>query len=139
MRRSLLLASVVVAAPLLAACGGSDTGGGSLAVTAADFRFEPAELTVHPGTETTLELTNEGEVEHSFTSDELGVDIEAEAGESATATFTSPDEDATVEFHCRYHPDQMRGTVVVGAGGGDTGGGATPGDGAPAGEEDLDY
>ena len=39
-------------------------------------------------------------------------EVEAEGGESATTTFTAP-ESGTVEFICKYHPDQMTGEISV--------------------------
>jgi hypothetical protein len=40
------------------------------------------------------------------------VETEAEGGESAEVSFTAPEEGA-VEFHCKYHPDQMTGEISV--------------------------
>ena len=118
---------VLGAALLAAACGDDDeedtSGGGPTAesgaqtveVVATDFAFAPAEISAEPGQAVSITLKNDGTVEHSFTIDDLGVDTEAEGGEEATTELTAPDE--SVEFYCRYHPSQMRGTVKVGASG----------------------
>jgi plastocyanin len=94
--------------------GGAENGGGSQSVdlTAQDFAFDPATIEVDAGTEVELTFTNEDDVEHSFTAEELDAEVEAEGGESATTTFTAPDS-GTVEFVCRYHPDQMTGEISV--------------------------
>ena len=78
-------------------------------MTAADIAFDPTELTVAAGE--TITLRNEDDVEHSFTIDDPEVDVEAEGGEEASVT--APDEAGTYDFHCRYHPDQMTGTLTV--------------------------
>jgi plastocyanin len=133
-RRLLLL--LALPALMLAACGedtstnSSQNGGGDvpaaagadIAVEASDFAFQPKELSVDPGASTTLEFTNGDDVEHSFTSDDLGLDETVEGGASATITIDAPDENGTHEFHCRFHP-QMKGKVVVGSGGAGGGGG----------------
>jgi plastocyanin len=120
---------------VLAACGqepstdSSEDGGGVAAGAAAadmeleasNFAFQPTELSIDPGASTTVELTNGDDVDHSFTSDDLGLDEVVGGGESATITIDAPDEDGTHEFHCRFHP-QMKGKVVVGSGGAGGGG-----------------
>jgi plastocyanin len=127
-----LLPLLVLLTMLLAACGqesssdstgnggGGNAGAGQpaadLELEASDFAFQPTELDVDPGASTTLAFTNADDVDHSFTSDDLGLDEEVEGGSSATITIDAPDEDGTHEFHCRFHP-QMKGKVVVGSGG----------------------
>ena len=139
-----LLTAVVLTA---AACGGSDepdadvtesaddgAGGSALDLKATDFAFDPDTLEVEPGAEVEVTFVNGGSVSHTFTAEDLGVDVEAAGGEEVTATFTAPDEDTSVEFVCRFHSDQMQGTITVGAGG--SGSGGTSED---QGSEDYDY
>jgi uncharacterized cupredoxin-like copper-binding protein len=95
---------------LLSAC----SGGASTEISAdmTDFQFSPTEWTVPAGEEITIELTNDGSVEHEFvilqsgvtisdetalpeTEEELLADFvywedEVEPGETKTATFTAP-------------------------------------------------
>jgi plastocyanin len=158
MRRR-LLALLAVAVLAAAACGDSsddqetpprdqDTGGGveesaggdvdaagTISVKALDFNFEPAEITVEPGAQVTIELVNAGSATHSFTADSVNVDITADVGGSALAAFPAPGEDASIEFHCRFH-SQMTGTIVVGAGGSGAGSG---GSGEGEAEPEPDY
>lgn len=131
--RSRFLAVVGAIALLFAACGdeggsGDASGGGgkqSVTVTAADFSFAETEIQVDPGEAVELTLDNTGDAEHSFTSDDLDVEVEAGGGEEASTTFDVPDS-GTFEFHCKYHPDGMTGQIVVGEGGAsDTGGSDT--------------
>ena len=133
------LAALVAASLLLGACGseeadnGSTTGGeedgattstSTIDVVTKDFKFDPASLDVEPGAEVTVTLTNEDDAEHSFTVEELDVEVEAHGGETAETTFTAPDS-GSYEFICEYHPQDMRGTLSVG---GDTGAGGSPED-----------
>jgi cytochrome c oxidase subunit 2 len=136
--------AVVAGLFLLGACGddegssdGSSDGGSSdaqtIEVTASDFAFDPDTFEVEGGGEVEVSLTNDGDVEHSFSIEDPEFEIEAEGGDSATGTFTAPD-DGSVEFFCKYHPDQMTGEITVGgtaAGGSDSGGTDTSDNGGP--------
>ena len=88
-----------------------DAGGSAsdLAITAEDFQFSPDSLTV-PSGESSITVTNEGSVEHSFTLDDDSVSEDIEPGDSVTVTV---DVTADAGFHCKYHPDQMTGTLSV--------------------------
>ncbi|HEY6568001.1 MAG TPA: cupredoxin domain-containing protein [Actinomycetota bacterium] len=125
--RVLRYAAIVVVlafASIASACssddGGDTTDGGggatpadtsgALSITAEDFRFSPSSLTV-PSGESSITVTNEGSVEHSFTLDDDSVSEDIEPGDSVTVTV---DLTADAGFHCEYHPDQMTGTLSVG-------------------------
>lgn len=142
-----ILAAVVLTA---AACGdssedrdppatGEDAGAGAstLDVTATDFAFDPETLEVEPGAEVEVAFVNGGSVSHTFTAEDVGVDVEAAGGEEVTASFTAPDDDATITFVCRFHSDEMTGTITVGAGGSGAGGGGDTSE--DEGAEDYDY
>jgi plastocyanin len=136
-RRVLIVPTLLVAAAALAACGssssstgssGSPYGGGSskktsstsagaattgttTALGAKDFAFTPTALSV-PSGGGTVKFTNTGTVEHNFTVDGKGISKDAEAGDSATVKVDLPA--GTYQFHCKYHPTQMKGTLTVG-------------------------
>ena len=99
----------------MAACGsddgtdGSTDGGGDQAITIADFAFDPNTLTVPSGEDVAIEVTNEDDVEHSFTLDDDSVSQDVEGGESQTVTLNVSEE---IGWHCEYHPE-MTGTVTV--------------------------
>jgi plastocyanin len=122
-----------------AGCGGDDNGGGSAAATTAapastaapettaaaggggdneialvtqGFKFDKTSLDLKSGSSYTVEVTNKDSAEHSFTFEGAGVDQDVEAGEDATVTFTAPAA-GDYEFHCKYHPAAMKGTVTV--------------------------
>ncbi|MDQ3766672.1 MAG: cupredoxin domain-containing protein [Actinomycetota bacterium] len=105
--------------------GGGATGGGrATEVVASDFAFSPTRLNLKPGAKVELTLKNEDSATHSFTSDDLDVDIEVEGGASASTSLTAP-ESGNAEWHCRFH-SQMTGEISVGQNGADeTEGGQT--------------
>jgi plastocyanin len=92
-----------------AASGVTDAASAAATIVAADIAFDPTELSVAAGE--TITLRNEDDVEHSFTIDDPELDAEAEGGEEATVE--APEEPGTYDFHCRYHPEQMTGTLTV--------------------------
>ena len=118
MKRFLCVLAVV--ALLGAACGGDDEdtsaggdtggGGGSTTLTAAEFTFSPSSLSVAAGD--SFEFTNNDEVEHNFSIDDADIDADAEAGESTTVDVSAL-EAGTYDFYCKYHKDQMTGTLEV--------------------------
>jgi plastocyanin len=129
---SRLIALLAVAVLGAAACGSSDEGdaapsgdeGGAAgtSVRATDFAFEPTEIEVGAGEDVAITFVNAGNVTHTFTAEDLDVDVEAATGDEAEVSFTAPDEDATIAFVCRFHPSQMTGEIVVGEGGSGAGG-----------------
>ena len=123
-----------------AACGSSSNGGGSTATTAAaaptttaasaastttaavgtgsttlvaqSISFNTTKLSFKAGQKVTVTVQNKDGVEHNFTFKSAKADTDVEAGETAKASFTVPAA-GTYEFHCKYHPTQMKGTVTV--------------------------
>jgi plastocyanin len=102
-----------IAALTLTACGGATPASGDVhpgsadehatAIVALDNEFEPAVLELDPGSEVTLEVTNEGEQPHNLVIDEVDLSTGTiEPGDVVTATFTVPD--ATVTYYCSFHP-----------------------------------
>lgn len=86
----------------------------TLTVEAFDFYFEPTSLAVEPGAEVTIELINSGSVSHSWTSPDLDAEIEVGGAESGELTFTAPAEPGSYDFFCKFHPDEMAGTISIG-------------------------
>jgi plastocyanin len=78
------------------------------AVRIIDFAFEPAALTVAPGTRVTW--THAGQAPHTVTSDTGAFDSgRLTGGQTFAFTFTSA---GTFAYHCEIHPN-MRARVVV--------------------------
>ena len=128
--RKTLMACVLASALLAGACGGgsgdeadgsSDAGGDSgggmaealpITVTAAKFKFDPKSFEGHATHTFEMTFVNEDDTQHSFTIDEMEVDIEAAGGEEVTEEFT-PEETGSFEYYCKYHPDTMKGKLEV--------------------------
>jgi uncharacterized cupredoxin-like copper-binding protein len=144
-RRVLPLMVIVVAVLVAAGCGsdgddetGGDTaaaGGEAVALTATEFEFAPADVTVDAPGEVTFTVANDGQETHALEVEGNGVEEETDsiaAGESGTLTVDL--EPGEYEFYCPIdgHREQgMEGKLVVGgssSGAGSTTGGTDTGD-----------
>ncbi len=85
---------------------------GATTVQAIDFAFDKASIGGEAGSTIEVDFSNEGLATHTFTVDEIDVDLQLSPGDSGTVQFTFPDE--SFEFYCRFHPTQMRGTLEPG-------------------------
>jgi plastocyanin len=120
---------------ILAACGGGGQpagGSASVDVTTTEYQFTPAAWTVPAGSSVTVNLTNNGSEEHEWVllkqgtavtapfdaDDEEKVfwEIEAEAGEGTTGTFSAPAEAGQYTIVCGvagHFENGMQGTLTV--------------------------
>ena len=114
-------AAAVAAALTLAACGGPTPAAGNVHAGAADGEaikivtvdddFQPATLELEPGTDVTIEVTNEGKRPHSLRIDEIALSTGTlESDDTVTATFTVPDQNTP--YVCSFHP-RMTGEIQV--------------------------
>jgi uncharacterized cupredoxin-like copper-binding protein len=148
-----LALSLAVAAPVLAAgCGGdddnentttaggaTDTGGQTLSISETEYKLDPSNPTVKPGT-VSFEVTNDGGVDHNLEVEgpegEQELEQDLGPGESGTLTvdLSTP---GTYEFYCPVgdHRDRgMEGEITVaGTGGASAGGDGAGGDGSTGG------
>jgi plastocyanin len=89
----------------------------SVELEADDYYFEPTFLKVRPGEKVRIELKNEGDMTHTFTSDGLSIDHTVAPGKSAKYTVTVPSDGTAFEFHCSFHGDMgMKGAFYTKAG-----------------------
>jgi plastocyanin len=111
------VATVAIGLTLLTACGGGDGGGGEGAgdggaastVTMRDNAFVPGDPTIRSGE---VELVNAGESSHTFTIEGEDIDVEVEAGQTATTTVDL--EPGTYTLFCSFHRSQgMETTLTV--------------------------
>ena len=85
-----------------------------LELEADDFYFQPTYIRVSPGQKLEVEIENEGDATHTFTSGDLGVDDQLSPGAKKTVTVTAPMTAGLTEFHCNFHSGMgMRGAFVV--------------------------
>lgn len=132
MRRVVRITAVLAAAGALAACGSSSSSSGSGAyskpastpsssaaatgdgpsVTAKDYSFTPTAIDLRAGKTVTISATNDGAAKHNLTIKDLKVNVDLPPGTTKTATVKGA-KAGTYEFHCEYHPTQMKGTVTV--------------------------
>jgi len=117
------VASMAITVLAVAACGSSsssNSGGGggssSLNLTAMDFSFSPNQLSAAGGTSVTVNMTNNGSTVHSFTLDNGSGSVDVDPGSTKSLTFTTPSS-GSLQFHCKYHPTQMTGTISIGGSG----------------------
>jgi plastocyanin len=140
-RRGGLAIGVLLGVLVLAAagCGGGDNGGGSsaaattaapaatsapestaagggadteLKLVAKGVKFDKTAFDLQSGSSYTVEVDNQDSVEHNFTFAQGGANQDIEGGEDAKVTFTAPAA-GSYEFHCKYHPAAMKGTITV--------------------------
>ncbi|HEV8424287.1 MAG TPA: cupredoxin domain-containing protein [Actinomycetes bacterium] len=97
-------------APETSAAGGA--GENELKLTAQGIAWDITSLELTSGTSYTLEVTNKDGIEHNFTFAGGNANQDIERGEDATISFTAPAA-GSYEFHCKYHPGAMKGTVTV--------------------------
>ncbi|MEH7361721.1 cupredoxin domain-containing protein [Priestia megaterium] len=78
-----------------------------------DDYFNPETITIPSGKTITLILKNEGQKEHTFTVEKLGIDAEVQPGKEKNITV-KPQNPGTYELICRYHFNSgMVGKVIV--------------------------
>jgi plastocyanin len=108
---------LVISALALVACAGpagDSPAGRPVRTTEVElpksYRFQPSNIRVEVGAEVTW--TNRDDFPHNVhLLDGSDVEVPLPVGESATIAF---DEPGTVEYECSLHPQQMRGTILVG-------------------------
>ena len=105
---------MALAALLLAAtgCSSNQPAGSPVATNHVDlprsYRFAPDAVTVTAGT--AVSWTNSDQFTHSVRLPTTGENHVIRPGESTTITFATP---GTFAYDCQFHPQDMRGTVIV--------------------------
>jgi plastocyanin len=103
-----------------AAAGGDASADASTArsfdVTATDYKFTPALLTVAPGAEVTVTLKNDGTHTHNIlfdlgTNDQPTISSNVAAGDSGSVTFTAPAQTGSYVFFCPVDAHRDLGMV----------------------------
>lgn len=107
-----ILVFVIVGSSLYAASKFESAGAevDDVLVVTEDFEFTPETLMVDAGT-VSVHVTNKDDATHTFTSDELGMDIVVPPGKSNRVTFTA--KAGEYRFYCRPHAPDMDGKLEV--------------------------
>lgn len=93
----------------------SDDKAAEVKVSAKEFVYTPAKITVKAGQATKVELKNTGAVEHDITIDEVTFKVAAAAAKTATGEL-KVDKAGTYTFYCSvpgHREAGMEGTLVV--------------------------
>lgn len=118
LRKLPILLIVASLALVVGACGEDDEDSGaqeqSVEVEAFDNYYESETLLLEPGAEVTLSFSNGGSVVHSVTIPDLDFELEAQSGDTVDSSFTAPDEPGSLDFYCKFHPDEMEGVISIG-------------------------
>ncbi len=86
-----------------------------MTITTPGFNFDPKEIRVKAGTNTTLRFDNTDRAPHSFDVDELDVHVPAAPGQQAAVVF-KPTMPGQYTFYCGipgHREAGMHGTLVV--------------------------
>ena len=111
MRAFVRMVTIIAMAWLIVACGGGGSSGSTanLSVTATDFKFDPQAWTVTAGQSVTVQLKNDGSIQHQWAL--------MKAGTTVTSPFDADDE-ANVLFKLQAAPDETQtGTFTAPAAG----------------------
>ncbi len=124
--KKVLFVLVLALSLALTACGG---GGPSTTINVefTDFQFVPADFVIPAGQEITLNAKNSGAVIHEFVIMKFGTtvgddfgdedeeniywEVEVEPGDSATVTFTAPNEPGEYQLVCGTEGHFVAGMV----------------------------
>lgn len=78
-----------------------------------DDYFNPEDIILPAGKQVTLNLENKGRKPHTFTVNDLKIDVDLQPGEERNITL-EPVSEGTYELICRFHREQgMVGKVIV--------------------------
>lgn len=122
LRYSLLAFGALAAAVAVAyGCGSAeeadDSGDAGAAetvqITLKDFSFTPAKLQLETDSQVELKLVNSGSVAHTFTIQEFEIDTEIQPRAETTIQISSG-QSGQFNYYCRFHKDQMKGTLTAG-------------------------
>jgi uncharacterized cupredoxin-like copper-binding protein len=107
----LVVALAVVGAVATISYDSATLASGDVELAAENVEFSPAELSAEAG-EVSVFVDNNDGIRHTFSIDDLGVDLEVPAGKAARVEFTA--EPGTYEFYCAVPGHEgMTGELTV--------------------------
>ena len=112
---------VILGLAFVAACNGDDdnddaaNGNGAVTIETPGMSYDPDEISMDAGTDLEVTIDNTDTQLHTFTIDELDVDLEVEPGETGTVTIEAPDAGEYL-FYCTvpgHRESTQEGTLTV--------------------------
>ena len=89
-----------------------ERGTQTVGIDLTNAAFTPRSIEAVVGRPLVLELHNKGFTAHTFTIDELHVDVVLDRGHDQTITITLPSQPGQLRFYCRFHGGEgMRGQI----------------------------
>ncbi|MEB3860044.1 MAG: cupredoxin domain-containing protein, partial [Desulfurococcales archaeon] len=86
-----------------------------LTIDATEYEFTPGTIEVSPGERLIITVKNTGRIFHTFTIDELNIDVALNPGDEKTVEVVIPSGVDKITFYCRPHVGLgMVGEFVVG-------------------------
>jgi plastocyanin len=107
---AIVVATLVVGLVAFAGIESVPARSGDVLLVTQDIEFRPAEISAE-GPEIPVHVTNSDDIRHTFTIDELGVDLNIPPNSSQRVSFQA--DPGTYEFDCRPHSPGMEGKLVV--------------------------
>jgi plastocyanin len=107
---ALVVTAALAGSFALASATGDNAAAGSTALVMEDFAFGPESVTAAGG-RVSLHLSNNDTAHHTFTSNELGVDVVVAPGRSKLITFDA--RPGRYDFYCKPHTPGMEGELIV--------------------------
>ncbi|MEP6758928.1 MAG: cupredoxin domain-containing protein [Actinomycetota bacterium] len=89
------------------------TGKSAFTITQNNFFFSPSTIDGSAGQKITFTVQNDGSSPHTFTIDNMNIDVTVQPGADTTVDVTFPTS-GTVQFYCKFHKNMgMVGTLEV--------------------------
>jgi plastocyanin len=107
---AIVVASGIVAVVAFAGIESEPARSGDILVVAEDIEFHPTRISAD-GSDVSVHVTNRDDTRHTFTIDELGVDLNVPPNSNQRVSFVA--DPGTYEFYCRPHTPGMEGELVV--------------------------
>jgi plastocyanin len=107
---ALIVAASVVAILAFVGTESVPAQAGDIRVVTEDIMFHPAEINAEGG-EISVHVTNRDSTRHTFTIDELGVDLNVPPNSAQRVSVAAGP--GTYQFYCRPHAPGMKGALVV--------------------------
>jgi heme/copper-type cytochrome/quinol oxidase subunit 2 len=84
----------------------------AVTLVAQGISWKTTKLAFKADQKVTVTVQNKDTVEHNFTFAAAKANKDVEDGQTVKVAFTAPGP-GTYQFHCKYHPKQMHGTVTI--------------------------